>query len=1343
MSNRSLTTKEHGFSIILVLSIILLATIATTTVYNYLSTENQRSGSRVLAQTAELSMKNAIAQTESWLTHKPDDVVGVIQYMLNYQLAGKTAAVDASAIIGGQIGANMKIVSFKKVNNNTYEFLFNIDAYGANGSRQIKNVGYNVSGFESVGQSNCLSGTFNYAFFNGAKIDCSSADVEIQGDFVNNGVFCWNGRLRIEGNFVNTFNMAIGGDQNNFHGHFEIGGDMYMKGKAMSASYPGCGLYDLNGNKKPTSEFKFQSVEFDVCGDGLDIASGTYSGDLNEFADAEDPDSVTISTTQISANAHEYFATCTDTKNSSTNVKYTATECKVITAKILNDIAENPPGLFQGYTVLQFDKTTESQGAKWADEDVKDAHEILSNNMVFYFTGNVDVTALNVTNNFPRTSKTIQVLAIFENTNQLQLTGRKIFYNDETFVSNQHRAGPYIGVLKGWKNRETNTKYDAGYGNYVFVATTSATMYFAQNDQKDTISGSIFIDDENNTPTTLNTSGGFHWATQSCKSDPTKSYQTCADGKQVIQYNPTVVSNVMKLNFAYEATQTDAQIAACGNPVMVVQAIADQLVLERLGSYSVTSVPASNDDLVLEGVPPQLLTNPPVISIAGAECNNGTTWADLDARITKTKAGDISNCAETITTSPDDIETTINSILNNPTNAANVNHLVTYSMDCGDDGIVTAYTNIILNCEPPAVSSNTGYTAFTVSSAAAAAPEDPTYHGVLETAYQFVNKRTGKCMDVTAQGTANGVNIQQWDCNYSQAQQWQATQLGNGKWELKSIVSGKVVDLEGAGTSNNVQQWGTSAGGKAQRWRIEPGSTSGFYQIKSQYDNSRCVQPLGSNAGANIETRSCNLSTWQEWELVVAYTRTEIIPGIYRLVNNRSHYCIGIQGPSTSNGANIIQWDCNGSNSQNWVVNYLKNGRFILRNAHSNKYLDVSNYSGPNVHQWSWQGALNQKWYISYAENGYFRVQPVSNSGTCLDLDGVEGWNSAPEVRGTSVEVNGCRVTNQGVNDNYATEQKWNFIPVEINIDGYNVFTDDGALDDDITNDGGKLYQWWDCLVSVKSNELQGSNALLANCSDKGGLSIRYDTPVDLNHMSNAVLRFWARSSNPDLGVKVEWGAPDGQPGHGSAWAWLRDYGFVADDTWQEIGISLSDFTGIDLKNMVVPFNIYNNQGGPFSYMVDNVHITYTDNGYTPGDDDGGSGGSGATKLLEAENNTVMSSGLQVAGTVPSYVGYVTDGAWIDWYDVPLQAGTYQLRMRYASWANGNKGVILRLDDQEILTTILYYSTWNFGAGSKYETFNDALSTSFTVSQTKNYKVAVVFDGDGINLDWIKFEPSN
>ncbi|NMA67371.1 MAG: carbohydrate-binding protein [Clostridiaceae bacterium] len=96
---------------------------------------------------------------------------------------------------------------------------------------------------------------------------------------------------------------------------------------------------------------------------------------------------------------------------------------------------------------------------------------------------------------------------------------------------------------------------------------------------------------------------------------------------------------------------------------------------------------------------------------------------------------------------------------------------------------------------------------------------------------------------------------------------------------------------------------------------------------------------------------------------------TGIISGeTYVLINRNSGKVLDVNGASTSDGANVVQWTYHGDNNQLWDIVDLGNGYYKLLNVNSGKALDVNGGStadGGNVIQWTYADGYNQQWQLA------------------------------------------------------------------------------------------------------------------------------------------------------------------------------------------------------------------------------------------------------------------------------------------------------------------------------------------------------------------------------------------
>ncbi len=110
----------------------------------------------------------------------------------------------------------------------------------------------------------------------------------------------------------------------------------------------------------------------------------------------------------------------------------------------------------------------------------------------------------------------------------------------------------------------------------------------------------------------------------------------------------------------------------------------------------------------------------------------------------------------------------------------------------------------------------------------------------------------------------------------------------------------------------------------------------------------------------------------------------------YELVNRKSGKVMDVDGSSTADGANILQWTNNHTANQQWRIIDVGGGYYKLINRNSGKAADVLNWStanGADVIQWPDTGGANQQWQIADAGGGYYKLIN-RNSGKLLDVYG-------------------------------------------------------------------------------------------------------------------------------------------------------------------------------------------------------------------------------------------------------------------------------------------------------------------------------------------------------------------
>ena len=105
--------------------------------------------------------------------------------------------------------------------------------------------------------------------------------------------------------------------------------------------------------------------------------------------------------------------------------------------------------------------------------------------------------------------------------------------------------------------------------------------------------------------------------------------------------------------------------------------------------------------------------------------------------------------------------------------------------------------------------------------------------------------------------------------------------------------------------------------------------------------------------------------------------------------------CLDIEGISTDNGADAIQWEYWGGQNQVFRIEWVEASHYRLIAQHSSRVIDVEGMSpanGAQLHQWDWWGGDNQKFRLDPVGHGYY-VLAAKHSGRCADVAGIEVGN--------------------------------------------------------------------------------------------------------------------------------------------------------------------------------------------------------------------------------------------------------------------------------------------------------------------------------------------------------------
>ncbi|MEJ2045581.1 MAG: glycoside hydrolase family 127 protein [Reinekea sp.] len=151
-----------------------------------------------------------------------------------------------------------------------------------------------------------------------------------------------------------------------------------------------------------------------------------------------------------------------------------------------------------------------------------------------------------------------------------------------------------------------------------------------------------------------------------------------------------------------------------------------------------------------------------------------------------------------------------------------------------------------------------------------------------------------------------------------------------------------------------------------------------------------------------------------------------LMNGRYIIYSRFSGLAMDVEAISTSNGANVWQWQYLGGKNQQFDIEHVGDNYYSIRAAHSGKSLDVYDFSkepGGEIRQYEYWGGDNQLWSIVSSGDGYFTI--ISKlSGLVLDVFERSEENGGDIRQWTKLG---------GLN------QQWSLIPVvnDLSEDGY------------------------------------------------------------------------------------------------------------------------------------------------------------------------------------------------------------------------------------------------------------------------------------------------------------------
>jgi hypothetical protein len=162
-----------------------------------------------------------------------------------------------------------------------------------------------------------------------------------------------------------------------------------------------------------------------------------------------------------------------------------------------------------------------------------------------------------------------------------------------------------------------------------------------------------------------------------------------------------------------------------------------------------------------------------------------------------------------------------------------------------------------------------------------------------------------------------------------------------------------------------------------------------FYSPVRQLQHPIYKSPVLSNGQHTVKIRITGTKNAASNNTFLSLDKIQFKAAVeYRILARHSGKALDVEGASTANGANVLQWSNHGGANQKWIRQEVGGGYNEIIGRNSGKVLDVSNAStanGANVQQWEYGGGTNQQWSIAAVSGGYYQIIN-RNSGKVLDV---------------------------------------------------------------------------------------------------------------------------------------------------------------------------------------------------------------------------------------------------------------------------------------------------------------------------------------------------------------------
>ena len=113
--------------------------------------------------------------------------------------------------------------------------------------------------------------------------------------------------------------------------------------------------------------------------------------------------------------------------------------------------------------------------------------------------------------------------------------------------------------------------------------------------------------------------------------------------------------------------------------------------------------------------------------------------------------------------------------------------------------------------------------------------------------YRVLARHSGRALDVSGHGTADGSDVIQWAYGGGNNQRWTLTHLGNNVYQIIGVESGKALAVASTSTANGTNvDIRTYTGATNHRWTISA-TSGGYFRLSPVSSGGSCLDVNGAS----------------------------------------------------------------------------------------------------------------------------------------------------------------------------------------------------------------------------------------------------------------------------------------------------------------------------------------------------------------------------------------------------------------------------------------------------------------------------------------------------------------